>query len=256
MSEIVKTVGELRIVMLPDRKSLGAAAANAMGAKMKEIISAKGGVRVVFASAASQMEFLENLILYPGIDWSKVTAFHQDEWVGVSIDKPYNFANFIKRNLYDKVSPGVVHNIDAMADVDAECARYTALLKEQPIDIICLGVGENAHIAFNEPHEADFNDPLFMKCITLDERCRIQQKNDFGFDSIDDVPKQGITMTIPALMGCENIYVIVPGPRKAEAIGNSLTKEISEKYPASVLRTSSAATLFLDRDSAGGFYGE
>jgi len=247
---VVKMIDNLRVEVHPNRDEMGRAAAIAAAKALNAAIAEKGEARAVFASAASQSDFLRHLC-QEDIDWSKVTGFHQDEWVGVSMDKEYCFGWFIKKYLFDLVNPGTVHYLDGTAaDMEAECARYAELLTEKPVDLIVLGVGENGHIAFNEPHEADFNDPKVMKIMTLDEKCRIQQKNDFKFASMDDVPTNGVTVTIPFIMSVENVITVVPTVRKAEAIAEALTGQIWEKCPASILRQKEGAILYLDTDSA------
>lgn len=242
--------GKMNVKTFDTRDNMGKAAADEMGRVLCNIISQHGQARVIFASAPSQSEFLAHLCKHKDIDWSKVIAFHQDEWVGVPFEKEYSFGNFIKKNLFDVVHPGETHFVNGMVDMETECDRYAALISEKPIDIICLGIGENGHTAFNEPHEADFNDPKIMKTIALDERCRNQQYNDFGFASLDDVPKHGITVTIPTIMKCKYKYVIVPSARKAEAVRNTLYGEISEKCPASILREADNASMFIEEGSA------
>lgn len=250
MKVLERKCDELTVKQYENRDQMGKAAAEAVGAKICELLEQQDEVRIVFACAPSQDEFLYYLCRYEGIDWSRVVAMHQDEWVGVEIDQPHSFAGFLKKYLIDIVHPGKFHLINSLNDAEAECERYGNLLTEKGIDIICLGVGENGHTAFNEPHEADFNDPKIMKIIQIDERCRQQQFNDFDFETIDDVPTHGITITIPAIMAARNIYCMVPGIRKAEAVHNVLLGEICEQCPSSVLRRAPHATLFLDADSA------
>ena len=248
---IIKTVDSLQVEVYPNRDEMGKAAAETAAAVLNAAISKKGEARVVFASAVSQSDFLRHLSEMP-IDWTKVTAFHQDEWVGVAMDAEISFCRFMKHYLFDIVHPGTAHYIDGMADKDAECERYGKLLTEKPIDLFIVGIGENGHIAFNEPHEADFNDPKVMKVITLDEQCRIQQKNDFKFANIEDVPEYGITVTIPVILSAEHVLVVVPTARKAEAVAATLTGPISEQCPASILRHKTGAILYLDTDAASG----
>lgn len=250
MKVIHKQYDNLMVEIYENRELMGKAAAEAVAAKICELQKEKDEVRIVFASAPSQKEFLEHLSRNPDIDWKKVVAFNQDEWVGVSLEEDHSFGKFIKEKLYDIVHPGKCYFINGMNDMEEECERFGKLLTEKKIDIICLGVGENGHIAFNEPHEADFNDPKILKTIKLDERCRIQEFNDFNFASIDDVPTHGVTVTIPTILSVENIYTIVPSKRKAEAIKNALEGEITENCPASVLRRANRATLFMDYDAA------
>lgn len=246
-----KQFDKLRVQVYQNRDEMGKAAASSVAAKMREVIGQKGKVRIVFASAPSQSDFFKYLCEAPGIDWSKVTVFHQDEYMGASIEDEYSFARFIKEHVVDKVNPGKVFYMNGKnTDIQGECERYASLISQEPIDIVCLGIGENGHIAFNEPHEADFNDPKLVKEISLDEKCRSQQYHDFGFASMDDVPRYAITMTIPAITGADYLYCIVPTDRKAEAVKAALTGSITEKCPASVLRTHDSAILFLDKDAA------
>ncbi|NLO82198.1 MAG: glucosamine-6-phosphate deaminase [Clostridiales bacterium] len=248
---VEKQFDKLRVQVYGNRDEMGKAAASRVAAKMRELIEQKGKVRMVFASAPSQLDFLKYLREAPGIDWSKVTVFHLDEYMGASIEDEYSFAKFIKEHIVDKVKPGKVYYMNGKnPDIEGECERYSNLISREPIDIVCLGIGENGHIAFNEPHEADFNDPRLVKKISLDEKCRNQQYHDFGFASMDDVPRYAITMTVPAITGADYLYCIVPTDRKAEAVKETLTGPITEKCPASILRTHDNAVLFLDRDAA------
>ena len=250
MDYFEKKVDLLNVTVSATREDLGKRAALDVSAKIKEIIEQNGSVRIIFASAASQLEFLNHLKTDPDIDWSKVTAFQQDEWAGVPVDDPRSFSRFMREHLFNSVKPGNVFYLDGSADPDFECERYGALLMQEPIDIIILGIGENGHIAFIEPHEADFSDARMMKKITLDDVCRQQQFHDFGFASIEDVPEYGLTITIPLIMKAAHIFVVVPGQRKALAVKHTLEWEVSERCPATILRTASNATLYLDKDSA------
>lgn len=185
------------------------------------------------------------------IDWSKVVAFNMDEYIGLPINSDKLFSAYLNEHIFSKVKFKAVHLIDSQEkDVLNECARYEALVKEKPIDIICMGIGENGHIAFNDPPVADFNDKVLMKIVELEERCKAQQVNYAGFKSIDDVPKTAYTLTVPALMSAKYLSIVVSGIRKAEAIKDSLTVHISTKCPATILRTHQAAKLFIDKDSA------
>lgn len=251
MNVLKRDFDKLHVEVHSNRNELGTAAATQVVEKIKACIATKGEARVIFASAPSQLELLQELRQAEGIDWTKVVAFNQDEYIGASLTDAHSFGKFIKEELYDMVHPGTIHFIDGRAaDVDAESERYATLLEEREIDIICLGVGENGHVAFNEPHEADFNDPKVLKTITLDEKCRVQQFHDFGFPTMADVPEKGVTITIPVIMKAANLYCMVPSERKAEAVRELLLGEISEKCPASVLRLHDACVLFLDADSA------
>lgn len=242
---------ELTVEIYPDRAAMGAAAARDVAARMKEIIARKGKVTMVFAAAPSQNEFLANLTQDDGIDWDKVVAFHLDEYVGLPPDAPQGFGNFLRRNLFDKVRPGVVYFMNGNApDIELECRRYGDALAANPLDIACIGIGENGHLAFNDPPVADFDDPKAVKVVELDETCRMQQVNDGCFTKIERVPKRALTMTIPAILSAKQVYCMVPGPTKAQAVKCTIQDPISTECPASVLRRYPSATLYLDRASA------
>lgn len=234
-----------------DRAQLGAMAARAVSENIRESLDEKGTVSIVFAAAPSQSEFLEALRGMEDIDWSRVTAFHLDEYIGIPRSAPQNFAKFLDDHLFNIVRPGKVYYLDGnTADLDAECERYAQLLQEHGLDIACLGIGENGHLAFNDPPTADFADPKWVKVVELDEMCRQQQVNDGAFPSVDEVPRIALTMTIPAMMAARRVYSMVPGQAKQQAVRNTLEGPISTVCPATVLRRHLAATLFIDRDSA------
>jgi glucosamine-6-phosphate deaminase len=185
------------------------------------------------------------------IDWSRVNAFHMDEYVGLGEEAPQRFGQFLKESIFDKVSFNEVYYLNENTDdVDTECRRYTDLLKQYPVDIVCMGIGENAHVAFNDPHVADFNDPLMVKVVTLDEVSRQQQVYDDCFARIEDVPMSAITLTVPALLQAKSIYCIVPGNNKAEAVYHTLNSEVKEDFPSTVLKKHNDAILYLDKASA------
>lgn len=206
---------------------------------------------MIFAAAPSQNEFLASLIDEPGLDWSRVTAFHMDEYLGLPADAPQRFGNFLRARLFNRVHPGVVHFIDSASETAAECARYGALLRAAPIDIVCLGIGENGHIAFNDPPVADFDDPDMVKPVELDLPCKEQQVHDGCFATIADVPNHALTLTIPMLLSGAYLSCVVPGTAKRRAIRDTLHGPITTACPASILRRHPACVLYLDRDSAG-----
>ena len=246
----IMKVEKLQAKVYVDRAALGRAAGEAAAAKLRELIATKP-VSVIFAAAPSQNEFLETLVAAKGIDWSRVTAFHMDEYVGLPGSAPQSFGRWLRDRIFDKVKPKTVHYLDGMAkDSGQECARYAALLKAAPPDITCMGIGENGHLAFNDPPVADFDDPKVVKVITLDVASRQQQVNDGCFDALDSVPKTAMTLTIPTLLSAPWIYCMVPGPRKAPAVKRTLDGEISTECPATILRRHERAVLFLDKDSA------
>ena len=230
---------------------MGDAAAQVVAEKMREVIAEKGTVSMVFAAAPSQEEFLAALRRTENIDWSRVVAFHLDEYVGISADAPQSFRRFLRERLFDKVKIGKVYYLNGDAeDLEAEAERYAGLLKEYGLDIACVGIGENGHLAFNDPHVADFNDPLMVKVVELDEVCRWQQVHDGCFPSIDLVPKRAITLTMPTIFNADFISAVVPAPSKAEAVKKTVYGPISTSCPASILRKHKNAILFLDVDSA------
>ncbi|MCL2285132.1 MAG: glucosamine-6-phosphate deaminase [Firmicutes bacterium] len=242
---------QLNIQVYETRAEMGKAAAEDLACKLRELLATRENLRIIFASAPSQNEFFAHLATIHDIDFSRITAFHLDEYIGLAADAPQGFGNFLKDRLFSKILPGKIHFFNGQAEnPEAECERYAALINEAPIDIVCMGIGENAHIAFNDPPVADFNDPKLVKIVELDEICRQQQVNDGCFPTFDDVPTHAVTLTIPAIIGGETIFCMVPGPTKANAVYNSLEKEISTEYPASILRKKQGATLYLDKDSS------
>jgi glucosamine-6-phosphate deaminase len=239
----------LQARVYPDRAALGRAAGEAAAARIREI-SARKPVSIIFAAAPSQNEFLETLAAAPGVDWSRVVAFHMDEYVGLRADAPQGFGNWLRARLFDRVKPGVVHTLRGEGDPEAECRRYAALLEASPPDLTCMGIGENGHLAFNDPPYAFFEDPQPVKVVELDPVSRRQQVNDGCFAAFEEVPKTAITLTIPTLLSAAWILCMVPGPRKAAAVRDALLGPVRESCPASVLRRKERAVLYLDLDSA------
>jgi glucosamine-6-phosphate deaminase len=212
-------------------------------------VADKGHANVMLATGNSQLAFLEVLTTLE-VPWSKVNVFHMDEYVGVGEDHPASFARYIRQRVVDKVHPGSAYLIDGTNDVNVEIERYSKLLADHPLDLVCLGIGENGHLAFNDPPVADFDDPVAMKEVELDLACRQQQVGEGHFPDVNAVPRTAITATIPTLLGARRVLAIVPERRKAEAVHAALTGSISTACPASILRRTSHATLFLDADSA------
>lgn len=240
---------KLKVQVFETRALMGAAAAETVSNKINELLKAKEYVNIVFAAAPSQNEFLAEL-KQKDIDWSRINAFHMDEYVGLDSDAPQGFGNFLKERLFDQVNFREVHYLDGNAsDPTLECKRYTELLLKYPTDIVCLGIGENTHLAFNDPHVADFNDPFMVKVVDLDENCRLQQVNDECFKDLNEVPTHALTITIPALVKAEYAYAVVPGPLKVNAIYHTLNNEISETYPSTILRRHDHSVLFIDVNS-------
>jgi glucosamine-6-phosphate deaminase len=245
-------VDHLKVQVCSNRQRLGIAAGQAVAQRMRVVLRQKGFIRVVFASAPSQNEFLAELGAAPNLDWKRVTAFHMDEYVGLGSDAPQSFARFLQDHLFAKVQPGAVHFLDGLAgDPEVECERYAKLLNQDSIDIVCAGIGENGHLAFNDPPYADFHDPKTVKVLSLALRSREQQVHDGCFPRLEVVPKLALTMTIPALMAAGRVYCMAPGPTKAQAVRDTVQGPITAECPATILRQHKAATLYLDRDSAG-----
>ncbi|QEH41843.1 glucosamine-6-phosphate deaminase [Chitinophaga sp. XS-30] len=239
----------LDVQVYEDRQTMGREAAALVAGRIRELLAAQPEVNIIFAAAPSQNEFLATLA-ETVLDWGRVNAFHMDEYIGLDPSAPQLFGAFLDRAIFGKVPFRAVHYINGNApDIAAECRRYRALLEQHPADIACMGIGENGHLAFNDPPVADFNDRYLVKTVGLEEACRAQQVNDGCFAHISDVPAYAITLTIPALMAAKYIYCMVPGPTKAKAIKDTLTAEISEKVPSTALRRHKQAVLFIDAKS-------
>lgn len=246
----VQQVDQLCVEVRPTRDEMGRVAAAAAARALAETIAANGEARVILASAPSQNELLHHL-LAASIDWSRVTIFHMDEYVGLGADHPASFRSYQQEYVLSRITPRAFHGIRGEApDAEAECRRYAALLAEAPVDVVCLGIGENGHLAFNDPPVADFADPVLVKVVELDEVCRQQQVNDGCFPTLEAVPRHAITLTIPALLGGRELFCVVPGPRKAAAVRATLRDPIDTACPATILRRHPRARLYLDTASA------
>lgn len=242
---------KLDVQIFENRTLMGEAAAKDISAKIKELLSKKESINMIFAAAPSQNDVLKALCEDASIDWSRVNAYHMDEYVGLSKDAPQGFGNFLREHIFGVVNFKSVNYINCEAtDSAAECERYSRLLSENPTDIVVLGIGENGHIAFNDPGVADFNDAFAVKVVTLDEVCRQQQVNDGCFATLNDVPKTAITLTVPTLVKAPYLFCIVPAKTKAWAVAETLNGTIDEHCPASILRLQENATLYLDNESS------
>lgn len=232
------------------RAELGKQAAADVGQAVKKLLAQKDTINMVFAAAPSQTEFLENFCSNPEIEFGRINAFHMDEYIGLPEDAPQRFGRFLERYLFARVAFKTVNYIDGNAvDTKAECRRYEELIQRFPPDIICLGIGENGHIAFNDPAEADFDDPYMIKVVHLDDICRNQQVNDGCFSSLNDVPKSALTLTIPTLLNADYHFCMVPGSKKANAVYRTLYGEINENCPATILRLCKNIVFYIDKDS-------
>jgi glucosamine-6-phosphate deaminase len=218
---------------------------------LTDVLGRKGSAAVILATGNSQIKFLEQLIALPAIDWSRITLFHMDEYLGIDANHTASFRRYMRERVEQRVKPGVFHYIqgDAALPLD-ECDRYARLLEAQPIDLCCLGIGENGHLAFNDPPVADFNDRHKVKIVQLDRACRQQQANEGHFPNIAAVPQYAFTLTIPTLCSAAKMLCVAPEKRKAKAVFDTLRGPISTACPASFLRKQAHAALFLDSESA------
>lgn len=242
---------KLTVKVFPSREKMGEKAAKEVAKKICEILAVKEEINMIFAAAPSQQEFFDYLVQDKTIEWHRINAFHMDEYIGLDRDHPQGFGNFLRTRLFEKVLFKSVNYINSQAsDIESECERYSKLLNDYPVDIVCLGIGENGHIAFNDPGVADFKDSKRVKVVLLDIICRQQQVNEKCFEALDMVPTQAITLTIPSLMKAKYMFCIVPAKNKANAVYKTLTESVSEKCPASILRTKDDAVLYLDNESS------
>jgi glucosamine-6-phosphate deaminase len=234
-----------------DAAEMGACAAQAATAVIQSAIRENGSARIVVATGASQFSFYEHFIQAP-IDWSVVEVLHLDEYVGIQPDHPASFRGYLRERFVARVSPQAFHELNGTAsDPAAECRRYGDLLAARQPDLCVCGIGENGHLAFNDPPVADFADPLTAKVVDLDDACRRQQLGEGWFPTLDDVPKQALSLTIPAVLSARRVIVVVPDRRKAAAVRLTLTGPIETACPASVLRRHAHVQLFLDEAAAG-----
>ena len=232
------------------KQELGRAAAERAADAISEAIARSGEARVIAATGASQFEFLDALIATPGVEWGRVEMFHLDEYVGVPDTHPASFRRYLRERIVERVHPRTFHFLagDA-ADPAAECRRVGALLAQAPIDAAFVGIGENGHLAFNDP-PADFETEEPYLVVGLDEACRRQQLGEGWFATLDDVPHRAISMSISQILKAREILCIVPDARKAKAVRDCLEGEVSPSHPSSILQAHAATTVYLDRDSA------
>jgi glucosamine-6-phosphate deaminase len=247
-----RVIDRMRVQVYGDGASLGRGAADHAARVLSGAVAARGVAHAMFATGNSQLAFVDALVhATADVPWSDVVVFHMDEYVGAGPDHPAGFQRWIRERIVDQVRPRVGHYIDGRAEPVAECDRYGALLQRHPLDLCCLGIGENGHLAFNDPPVADFDDPLVVKVVELDGACRQQQVNEGHFASLADVPTQAMTVTIPALLAAAEVLAIVPEARKAHPVLGALTGPLSTTCPASILRTRAHVTMYLDPGSAG-----
>jgi glucosamine-6-phosphate deaminase len=244
-------LGSLQMEIYPDRETAGRAAALAVAEEMRRLDHLGKDIGIIFATGASQFAMLEALTALPGLPWNHVVGFHLDEYVGLSEDHPASFRRYLRERLTQRVAMRHFYAIDGNAgDLDALCRDYMQALRAADPQLCLLGIGENGHLAFNDPAEADFHDPQAMKVVKLDQACRQQQAAEGWFPTWEDVPARALTLTIPTLFRVPKLIVSVPGPRKAQAMRRTLHDPISTDCPSTLLRTHPDATLYLDTDSA------
>ena len=234
-----------------DRKTMSRAAARHAARVMNQAIAARGEARIIAATGASQFDFLEALTASPDVDWQAVEMFHLDEYVGLPIDHPASFRRYLLERLIDKTSIPRFHFLDAERDAAGAAAQVGRELARAPIDVAFVGIGENGHLAFNDP-PADFETDEPYIVVTLDAACRRQQAGEGWFASVDDVPPQAVSMSVRQILKSKEIVCVVPDARKADAVKATIEGQISPAVPASILRTHPNATLYLDRDAAAG----
>jgi glucosamine-6-phosphate deaminase len=249
-------IDQLPVSVYVSNKAMGAAAAVEAAEIIRAAVAERGVANIIIATGNSQLTFLEAVRVLPDVPWEAVNVFHMDEYVNLPAGHPASFPAFLHLHLLDHIQvkeffpvPGVA------ADTEAACRQYEALLRDHPADLCALGIGENGHLAFNDPPDAAFDDPLWVRTVKLDERSRRQQVGEGHFRDMDEVPTHAITVTIPGLLAAKRVLAIVPEARKADAVAKSLLGPITEDVPASTLRHTPHAQLFLDSESAADFLG-
>ena len=240
----------MEIKVFPTKTEMAAAAARQAADALRRALHARGKANVIAATGASQFEFLDALVKAPGIDWSRTVFFHLDEYVGVPATHPASFRRYLRERIVEKVRPGQFHFIEGdAADPKAETARVGALIRDHPIDVAFVGIGENGHLAFNDP-PADFETREPYLVVSLDEACRRQQLGEGWFPRLDDVPARAISMSIRQILDSAEILCIVPDARKAQAVHDCLEGPVSPQHPASILQRHPGTTVYLDAASA------
>jgi len=241
---------KLHVYTFDTRKEMGDCAGTQAAEVIGALLAEKDEVNIIFAAAPSQNETLAALKA-ANIDWTRINAYHMDEYIGLPDEHPAGFRNFLKAALFDDLPFKTVNLLNGNAPViEEEIARYESLLREHPVDVCMLGVGENGHIAFNDPWVADFDDPALVKIVPLDEKCRNQQVHDGCFAELSQVPTHALTLTIPALTNARHMFCTVPAATKADAVKAMLSGEVTIDCPASILTKHADARLYTDRDAA------
>ena len=245
------TAGNARILIFSTLEDLARGAAAAAAGIIGHAIQRNGRARIIVGTGNSQERMIHHLARSGGIDWKAVEVFHMDEYVAMPMSHPASFRGWLKKHLAGVVGAGRFHYLAGDApDLQGEMNRYARELSMAPIDLCFIGFGENGHIAFNDPHEADFNDPKPIKRVRLDEKCRMQQVGERHFASLEEAPREAVTLTCPTLMSAQHVLAVVPEQRKAQAVREALEGPLSARCPASLVLTHPSATIYLDRDSA------
>jgi glucosamine-6-phosphate deaminase len=243
--------GEATVRVHRDTRTLARAAADEAADVLSAAVAARGVAHAMFATGNSQLAFVEALVHEtPEVPWAETVVFHMDEYVGVGPEHPAGFQHWIRTRITEPAHPKAAYYVEGLGDAEAECERYAELLRRYPLDLCCLGIGENGHLAFNDPPVADFSDPLDVKVVELDPACRAQQVNEGHFPGLEAVPAEAITVTIPALLRAGRVLAVVPESRKAQPVHDALTGPIATSCPASALRTVPHATIHLEPGSA------
>jgi len=241
----------MNVQVFDTKSEMAAAAASHSAAIVRAAVAARGEACVVAATGASQFEFLDALAAEPDVEWAKTTFFHLDEYVGLPETHPASFRAYLRERVVDRLHPGVFHFVDGEApDPREECRRLGELISRATVDVAFVGIGENGHVAFNDPHVADFDDPLWVKPVEIDDTSRHQQVRDGAFDRFEEVPRIALTVTMSTIRACRVISLVVPGPQKAAAVAATLDGPVTTACPASVLRDHPDAVLFVDEDAA------
>lgn len=245
-------VGSLNIEIYPTRAAVAEATAQSAAQELRKLRDRSSqGIGVIFATGASQIDTLHALTSTPDLPWQRITGFHMDEYEGISPDHPASFRGYMRKHLTHRVEMREFFEIDGTSvDLELTCKQYAETLHLHDPQLCLMGIGENGHLAFNEPAAADFKDPSDMKVVELDATCKNQQVEEGWFHSVAEVPARALTLTIPTLLRVPRLIVSVPGPRKAHIVRRTLVETVSTKCPATILRSHPNATVYLDRDSA------
>ncbi len=239
------------VKIMPDKTRMGKAAAAAGAEHIRRAIAERGAANIIVATGASQFEMLAQLVAEPGINWNRVTGFHLDEYVGLPIDHPASFRGYLWQRFVSRLPLPLraFHFLDGEGDPQAECRRVGEIIRQHPIDVAFVGIGENGHLAFNDP-PADFETEQPYRVVQLDDACRRQQLGEGWFPTFDDVPKQALSMSVRQIMKSQAIICTVPDERKAEAVRNAVEGEVGPQVPASILQRHERCTLYLDQPAA------